>query len=78
VFDIFYDRPHFNDEGEVTEPARITVFHNGVLVQNNERLTGPTGHKHRPAYEPHGKLPIRLQDHGSVLWYRNIWVRDLE
>jgi hypothetical protein len=77
TFDIIYDRPRF-EGGEVVEPAQFTVFHNGVLIQNHEALTGPTGHYERPAYQAHGKLPLMLQDHGSVLWYKNIWVRELE
>jgi hypothetical protein len=78
VYDILYDRPRFDDNGKMTEPTQLTVFFNGVLVQHHERLTGPTDHKKRPPYTAHGKLPIRLQDHGDVLWYRNIWIRELE
>jgi hypothetical protein len=78
-FDIVYRAPEFNDDGQVKKPARLTVFHNGVLVQDNEPLTGPTKHQQRPGYNPHGKLPLRLQDHGdNPLWFRNIWVRPLE
>ena len=77
TYDIFYDRPRFKD-GKVVEKAQFTVVHNGVLIQNHETLTGPTAHKKRPAYKPHGKLPIRLQDHGSPVQYKNIWVRELE
>jgi hypothetical protein len=77
TYDIIYDRPRFED-GKVIEPATFTVFHNGVLIQHHEALTGPTAHGDRPAYQPHGKLPLALQDHGSVLWYKNIWVRELE
>jgi hypothetical protein len=79
-YDIIYRRPRFNDDGEVTRPARITVLHNGVLVQECEPLTGPTAHKKRPPYEAHpAKLPIQLQDHGDdPIKFRNIWVRELD
>jgi len=57
----------------------MTVIHNGVLVHDNDVLTGPTAHKARRPYKAHGdKLPISLQDHGCPVRYRNIWIRDLE
>lgn len=79
AYDIIFRRPRFNERGEVVEPARITVIHNGVLVQNAVALTGPTGHRSRPPYTVHAdRLPIGLQDHDSPVRFRNIWVRDLE
>jgi len=79
TFDIVFRRPHFDEEGEVIEPARMTVFHNGVLVQDNVELTGPTAYQERPPYKAHpDRLPIKLQDHGNRVRYRNIWVRSLE
>ena len=60
-------------------PARFTVLHNGVLVQDNVELTGPTAHKARPPYAAHAdKLPLSLQDHGNPVRFRNIWLRPLE
>jgi hypothetical protein len=54
------------------------VLHNGVLVQDNVELTGPTGHHVRPAYTPTPeKLPLALQDHNHPVHYRNIWIRNL-
>ncbi len=77
-YDIIFKRPHFDADGDVTEPAIVTVFHNGVLVQNYAVLTGPTGHRSRPPYEAHAdQLPIMLQDHNEPTRYRNIWVRKL-
>ena len=59
-------------------PARVTVIHNGVLVQNNVELTGPTSWLERAPYSPHPeKQPISLQDHGNPVRFRNIWVREL-
>jgi hypothetical protein len=78
TYDIIFRGPHFNGAGLVTRPARVTVFHNGVLVQDARELTGPTAHKARPAYKVHAaRLPISLQDHSHPVRYRNLWVRDL-
>ena len=56
----------------------MTVLHNGVLVQDDVELTGPTGHHQRPPYTPGpDKLPLALQDHGDPVRYRNIWIREL-
>jgi hypothetical protein len=77
-YDIIFHRPHFDTAGEVLEPARMTVLHNGVLVHDNVELTGPTAHKARPPYKAHAdKLPLSLQDHGNPVRYRNIWLREL-
>ena len=79
TYDIVFHRPRFDEKGAVVSPARLTVFFNGVLVQDNEELTGPTAHKARPPYKAHAdKMPISLQDHGHPVRYRNIWIRDLE
>ncbi len=78
-YDIVFRRPRFDKEGKVVSPARFTVFHNGVLVQDNSILSGPTAHTTRPPYEPHAdRLPITLQDHGHPVRFRNVWLRDLE
>jgi Domain of Unknown Function (DUF1080) len=77
TYDIVFHRPHFTD-GKVTQPARVTVLHNGVLVQDNVELTGPTAHGERPPYKAGpDKLPLQLQDHGNPVRYRNIWIREL-
>lgn len=78
-YDIIFHRPRFDASGKVTSPARMTVLHNGVLVQDNVVLSGPTAHQRRPPYEKHeDRLPMSLQDHGTKVRYRNIWIRDLE
>jgi len=78
VYDIVFEAPRFDGEGKVTRPARATVFHNGVVVQNATELTGPTTHKVRTPYSAHeGRLPIALQDHGDPVRFRNLWVREL-
>jgi hypothetical protein len=78
VYDIVYTAPRFDAEGKLRSPARITAFHNGVLIQNNVELTGPTSWLERAHYKAHPeKTPISLQDHGNPVRYRNIWVREL-
>lgn len=77
-YDVFFRRPRFGAAGELTEPARVTVLHNGVPVQNNVVLRGPTTWLARAPYEAHpDRLPFGLQDHGHAVRFRNIWVRPL-
>ena len=79
TYDIIFHRPRFDASGKVTRPARMTVLHNGVLVQDDVVLSGPTAHTRRPPYERHAdRLPMSLQDHGTRVRFRNIWIRDLE
>jgi hypothetical protein len=79
VYDVVFRRPHFKADGTLESPARMTVFLNGVLIQDNFELVGPTANKARPPYRAHpDKLPLKLQDHGNPVRYRNIWVRALE
>jgi len=78
-YDIVFHRPRFDAAGTLLKPARFTVFHNGVLVQDAVEPVGPTAHQRRPPYEAHAdRLPITLQDHQHPVRFRNIWVRDLE
>jgi hypothetical protein len=78
TYDIVYTAPRFDSDGKLVSAARLTVFQNGVLVQNNVQLTGPTSWLERAPYQQHPeKQPISLQDHGNPVRYRNIWVRDL-
>jgi hypothetical protein len=77
-YDIIWIAPRFDPDGKVLSPARVTVFHNGVLVQHDVALKGPTIYRGLPAYTPHAdKLPLELQDHGEPVSYRNIWAREL-
>jgi Domain of Unknown Function (DUF1080) len=79
MYDIVFHGPRFDSAGKLLRPARVTVFHNGVLVQDNDELTGPTAHKQRPPYKvTPEKLPLSLQDHGHPVRYRNIWIRELK
>lgn len=77
-YDIVFRAPRFTATGAVESPARMTVFHNGVLVQDNVALVGPTSNQRRDPYVVHpDRLPLSLQDHGDPVRFRNIWVRDL-
>ena len=79
TYDIVFHGPRFDKDGKLLRPARETVFHNGVLVQDNVELSGPTAHGKRPPYEPQPeKLPLALQDHSHPVRYRNIWIRELK
>lgn len=79
TYDIVYRRPRFDAAGKLLSAARLTVIHNGVLVQDNMELVGPTANQSRPPYEKHAdRLPLSLQDHGHPVRFRNVWLRDLE
>lgn len=78
TYDILYTAPRFDSARKLLSPARITAFHNGVLIQNNVELTGPTGWIDRAPYSAHPeRQPIAFQDHGNPVRYRNVWVREL-
>ncbi len=78
TYDIIFMAPRFNEQGRVTHPARVTVIHNGVLVQNNVEIWGPTRFVGLPQYRKHeDRLPLRLQDHRDLVSFRNIWIREL-
>jgi hypothetical protein len=77
-YDIIFKAPKFDDQGKVTERARVTVLHNGVLIQNNVEIYGITYHDRPAYYIAHPALqPLRLQDHGNPVRYRNVWIRRL-
>ncbi|HOK26499.1 MAG TPA: DUF1080 domain-containing protein [Bacteroidales bacterium] len=80
TYDIIYTAPRFgNDSTSYFTPPRVTVLHNGVLIQNNVSLRGPTLYIGIPEYsiKKHGPGSILLQDHGNPVAFRNIWVREL-
>ncbi len=77
TYDIAFMKPIFDENGNVSRKARVTVFHNGVCVHNNLEIEGTTSHKRKARYTPHGDGPIGLQDHGNPISFRNIWVREL-
>ena len=80
VYDVIWTAPTFNADGTVKTPARVTAFHNGVLVQNNFELKGETLYIGKPVYRKYDTAPIKLQAHGDPsppISFRNIWVREL-
>lgn len=78
TYDVVYTAPRFKEDGRLDSPARITVFHNGVLVQNNVTIAGLTNYIGLHMYpDAHGEDVIALQDHGNKTQFRNIWVRKL-
>lgn len=81
-YDVVWTAPVFNTDGSLKSPARVTVFFNGILVQNNFELKGPTLYIGHPAYtQAHGASPIKLQAHGDKsepISFRNIWVREVK
>ena len=78
TYDVIWTAPKFKDDGSLQSPAYITVLHNGVLVLNHFELKGTTPFERPPSYEAHGKGPIKLQDHGNPVRFRNIWVREIK
>ncbi len=75
TYDITFRAPRFGEDGKLTEKARVTVVQNGITVQNNQEINGPTGIQgDRPLDKPG---PIYLQDHGHKVQFRNIWVLPL-
>ena len=81
VYDVVWTAPRFNDDGSVKTHAFVTVFLNGVLVDNHFDVKGQTLYIGQPFYKAYDRAPIKLQAHGDKsepLSYRNIWVRELE
>jgi hypothetical protein len=80
TYDVAWTAPTFNADGTVKTPAYVTVFFNGVLVQNHFELKGETRYIGAPYYKAYDRAPIKLQAHGDAsepVSFRNIWVREL-
>ncbi|MFK7819868.1 MAG: DUF1080 domain-containing protein [Planctomycetaceae bacterium] len=77
-YDIVFTAPRFEEDGKLKSAARITVLHNGVVIQANSEIIGPTAWIVHEEYKKKTKGPIGLQDHGNPVRYRNIWVRPLK
>ena len=81
TYDVIWTAPVFYNDGSLKSPARVTVLFNGILVQNNFELAGPTQYVGLPSYtKSHGASPIKLQSHGDKsepISFRNIWIREL-
>jgi hypothetical protein len=80
AYDVVWTAPTFKDDGSVKTPAYVTVFFNGVLVENHFQLKGQTLYIGKPFYKKYDSAPIKLQAHGDKsepISFRNIWVRNL-
>lgn len=77
TYDVIYRAPVFEGD-KLVKPATITVLHNGILIQDHTEIKGTTEYIGAPKIIPHGKGPIKLQDHGNPVSFRNIWVRELK
>jgi hypothetical protein len=85
TYDIIFESPRWNEQGELVKRACITVLHNAIVVQNHYELTGCTDgiggvpwkslgnyeRRHSP------EVFVELQDHNNPVRYRNIWIRKL-
>lgn len=81
LYDIVWTAPSFDTDGTLQSPAFVTVFHNGILVQNHFQLGGETRYVGSPVYRKYERAAIKLQAHGDPsppVSFRNIWVREIE
>lgn len=79
TYDVIFEAPRWDEEGNLTKKAYITVLHNGVVTQHRQEYLGATGHKKVAEYKQHAeKLKIGLQDHNNPTRFRNIWIRELD
>lgn len=77
VYDFIWNAPEF-DGDHLVKPAKATVLLNGVVLHHAQELQGPTQHKATTQYVPHASAaPLKLQDHGDAVRFRNIWYRPL-
>jgi hypothetical protein len=80
TYDVAWTAPVFAADGTLQTPAYVTVFFNGVLVQNHFELKGETLYIGKPFYKKFDSAPIKLQAHpdpSEPVSFRNIWVREL-
>ena len=76
TYDVEYVAAHFDDQGNRTHPAMMTVRHNGVLI--HDKFVLPTTPSGQGPSKEHLPGPIYLQDHGNPVHYRNIWLTELD
>lgn len=75
TYDIVFHAAKFDESGKKIANARLTAFHNGVLIQDNIEIDGTTGAA--PMKESAEPGFLYLQDHGNPVKFRNIWIRPL-
>ena len=71
TYDIEFQAARFDGDGKKTKNAVISVKHNGVVIHENQEITGPTGGGKKE--DPSGGA-IQLQGHGNPVFYRNAWL----
>lgn len=71
TYDVVFRAARLDSNGNVTRHARISVIQNGLVVQNNVEVLGPTGAAVDHDLGEPG--PLLLQDHGNLISFRNIW-----
>jgi 3-keto-disaccharide hydrolase len=76
-YDIVFRAPRFDHAGKVVENPRVSVLQNGIVVQNNQEIKGMTGIQNDQYQEMAPAGPIVLQDHGTPVQFRNVWVLPL-
>lgn len=79
TYDILFESPRWDAQGNLTKKAMVTVLHNGVVVQNHREFQGTTPHRQNGNYNhPHPpEVFIQLQNHGNPMRFRNIWLRPI-
>jgi len=86
TYDIIWESPRWNTQGELVQKACVTVIYNGVVVQHRTEYIGSTDgiggsvpYKGKSFYKQHDPAVfIELQNHNSnPVRFRNIWIRDL-
>jgi len=80
TYNVVWSAPIFNADGSLKMPAYVTVFFNGILVQDHFELKGQTEYIGKPVYKRHEAAPILLQAHddpSQPISFRNIWIREL-
>ena len=78
TYDVIFEGPRWNEQGELARKASATVLHNGVIIHNKREFHGGTNHRQIVPYRKGGeKGPISLYEHGNPVRFRNIWIRPL-
>jgi hypothetical protein len=85
TYDILFESPRWDAEGNLVKKANLTVLHNGLVLHHKREYLGATDgiggvpHKALAKYpQPHPpEVFIELQDHGNPVRYRNIWIRKM-
>jgi len=76
TYDILYTAPRFDGKDRVSA-GYVTLIHNGVVLHNHQEIAGTTEWIGPPQIDQHGCAPLKLQDHGNLVSFRNMWVREL-